>query len=448
MESAIWQGAPAVRDLALLIMLLTLAGLVWRIPWLGVLALAFLGYMHPQGYAEGFLQGAPLFAAFFALTLLALAFRQQEPWGRWFAGRLWLLRDWRVLVLIGFWLFTALTSSMALAPAAAWPKWIEFTKVVAAVGLMLLLIDDRRKLEALLLVIALAIGLVAVKGGYWALIHGAQERVYGSPSGHFYDNNAFAVANLMALPLLFHFWTTVNHRAARWLFGLMMVFSVIAVLSSWSRGGLLGLAATTLVLSLTGRRRAVAVSLLAGLALAVVALMPGAWMERMETITTPTQEGSAQSRLVYWETGLRLGAARPMMGWGFKSAYPLTERAEWHSSYVQVFAEHGVPGTLLWLSLLLGSIGLLARDVLRRRSERIDREGTALARALLASLVGYSVGGAFLSIAYWDILFQLIAVSVVLTRIGPGGQLDGADPKRQFSLQTGRIPMRQASETP
>ena len=204
-----------MRDLALLIMLLTLAGLVWRTPWLGVLALAFLGYMHPQGYAEGFLQGAPLFAAFFALTLSALAFRQQEPWGRWFAGRLWLLQDWRVLVLIGFWLFTALTSSMALAPAAAWPKWIEFTKVVAAVGLMLLLIDDRRKLDALLLVIALAIGLVAVKGGYWALIHGAQERVYGSPSGHFYDNNAFAVANLMALPLLFYFLTTVNHRAVR-----------------------------------------------------------------------------------------------------------------------------------------------------------------------------------------------------------------------------------------
>ena len=412
-----------MRDFALLIMLLTLAGLVWRTPWLGVLALAFIGYMHPQGYAEGFLQGARLFAACFLLTVVAFVVKQREPWGQWLRDRLGLFRDWRLLAMIALWAWAAVTSYMALIPADAWRHWVEFTKVFATVGLTLLLIDDRRKLEALLLIIALAIGLVAVKGGYWALIHGAQDRVYGSPAGHFHDNNHFAVANLMAVPLLLYFWSATEGRAVRWLLGIVVAFGLIAVLSSWSRGGLLGLGATLLALAITSRRRGAVLTLLAGMAVAAVVLMPESWLERMQTITTPTEEASARGRLEFWRFGLELGAKRPLWGWGFGSDIPLTERAEWHSSYVQMFAEQGAPGSLLWLGLLGGTFFLLGRSILgRRRTAQADPQKAALSRALMASFVAYGVCGVFLGISYWDIFFHLIGVSVLVDRlpIGPG----------------------------
>lgn len=402
-----------MRDLALLIMLLTMAGLVIRTPWLGVLVLAFLGYLSPQGYAEGLLQDAPLFLIFFVLTVVAYPLRQPDPWGLWLRQRLALLRDWRVPTLLGLWLLTAITSYTALIPAVAWSEWITFSKTMATVALTLLLIDDRRKLDALLLVIALSIGLVALKGGYWALIHGAQDRVYGSPGGHFYDNNHFAVANLMALPLLYYFWATVRVRPARWLLAAVMAFSVLAVLSSWSRGGLLGLAALGLALAVGSQRRPAVLLVAGGVLFAAVALMPTAWLERMQTIATPTQEGSALNRLEFWETGLKLGARSPLVGWGFGSAVPLTERAEWHSAYVQWFAEHGVTGFALWAGLLFGSIGVLAWQACRlRRADRRSDQG-ALCAALATSLLAYSFSGAFLSVGYWGLLFQLVAAGAL-----------------------------------
>jgi probable O-glycosylation ligase (exosortase A-associated) len=259
--------------------------------------------------------------------------------------------------------------------------------------------------------------LVAVKGGYWALIHGAQDRVHGSPAGHFADNNHFAVANLMALPLLFYFMSGTRNQAIRWLLGITIGFGLVAVLSSWSRGGLLALAATAIVLSSTSRRRWSAMAVAGSLGLAAVALMPDAWLARMETIASAGKEASAGSRLTYWEIGLEAGAERPLWGWGFDSYAVLTGGAEWHSSYVQVFAEHGLPGSALWLSLLLGSILLLARDVLRPRADPLHPELPALSRALLASLIAFAVGGAFLGIAYWDILYHLIAIAVLLRKI-------------------------------
>ncbi len=45
----------------------------------------------------------------------------------------------------------------------------------------------------------------------------------------------------MAIPLLFYFSSTAKNRAIRWLLWVFIAFGLIAVLSSWSRGGLIAL---------------------------------------------------------------------------------------------------------------------------------------------------------------------------------------------------------------
>ena len=86
-----------------------------------------------------------------------------------------------------------------------------------------------------------------------------------------------------------------------------------------------------------------------------------------------------------------------------------------HSIYFEVLGHHGFPGLLLFIT-----IGLLAY----RAGSRIIRyskndngqlawEGN-LAAMLQVSLVGYLTGGAFLSLSYYDLYYQMIAILALL----------------------------------
>ncbi len=145
---------------------------------------------------------------------------------------------------------------------------------------------------------------------------------------------------------------------------------------SGSRGGLVGAGAGALVLSLLlwreGRRReAVAASSILLVAASLgVAAAPSRFLseERLDT---------ASVRLGIWKGALRMGADRALLGagaGGFQVAFPpyrsavearITTRdnaggypevEDAHSSWVQSFAEGGIPGALAWLALAAMSL--------------------------------------------------------------------------------------------
>ena len=110
--------------------------------------------------------------------------------------------DWRVLGLATLWLYFLFTTYHAKVEWAAWPRFAEITKIFLSLGLTLVLIDTRQKLFFLIVAIATSFALVTLKGGYWAVMTGFADRVYGPPDSQYYDNNLFAVAVVMNIPLL------------------------------------------------------------------------------------------------------------------------------------------------------------------------------------------------------------------------------------------------------
>ena len=56
--------------------------------------------------------------------------------------------------------------------------------------------------KGLIATIAASFALVTIKGGYWAVMTGFADRVYGPPNSQYYDNNLFAIAVIMNIPLL------------------------------------------------------------------------------------------------------------------------------------------------------------------------------------------------------------------------------------------------------
>lgn len=414
-----------MRDLTLLVMLVALAWSAWRQPWVGLLGLVFVGVMHPQGYATGFMQGFPAYAALLAMVSLSAGwhFFRQRSWPR-------LSWDWRLAGLALLWAQLTLSTALGINPWAAWPRLLEVSKILPLVLLVLLLIDTRQKLTWMLLTIALSLAVVMLKGGYWAFITGFHDRVYGPPGSQYGGNNEFAVATAMAIPLLALWYRETESKALRWLLVCLMVLGFISALSSWSRGGLLSISVVAMLLVWHSRRKWLAIPLLlAGVALAYVSL-PEAWFARMQTIGAPELEGSAATRLQLWRLGWDYALQHPWLGGGFGGwiylSLPTGGHRVWHSAYIDMLVEHGFPGLILWGGLLLGSVASLTRLIARKR--RTPGPGLADHAAMLrASILAYMAGAAFLSIAYWELLYLLLASAILVRRIARTELAEAAD---------------------
>lgn len=403
-------------------MLLALGWASFRRPWMGLLALVFVGVMHPQGYVSGFMQGFPAYFALLVVVALSAGWQL-------FRGRAWppLFWDWRLAGLALLWGQFVLTTALGINPWAGWPRLMEVSKILPLILLVLLLIDTRVKLNWLLMTVGLSLAAVILKGGYWAFITGFHDRVYGPPGSQYAGNNEFAVATAMAIPLLALWYREADSKALRWIVAILIALGFASALSSWSRGGLLSISVVALLLVWHSRRKWLAIPLLLMVVGLAVVGLSDEWVARMQTMAAPELEASAATRLELWRLGWDYALQHPWFGGGFGGwiylTLPVGASRAWHSAYIEIVAEHGFPGLVLWGSLVLGSA--VSLSVLIARNRRWQLPGlTDRAAMLRASLAAYLVGAAFLSIAYWELLYLLLACAILISRFAKVARID------------------------
>jgi len=393
-----------MRDIAVLLFLIACIGASLRRAWYGVLALAVFSYLSPHTYCWGFMRAIPAYKILIAAVFLSFLNdpdRQRIP------------KDWRIPTFFFLWAYFFFTTLFATNPDWAWLKLEEVSKVYAPFILTLTLINTRKKLFALTCTIAASIGIVAVKGGIWSILHGFHYRVYGPPFTNYYDNNDFAVATNVALPLLILWMREAKGVWTRRALMVAIPLCICSALASWSRGGLLSLSATLAFLIWNSKRKWLAVPLLIVGIYLVTPMLPKEWFARMHTIQTYQQDASAQGRLEAWRDGIQWAQHHPFTGCGFEGWRYVTQR-DWHSSYVQILAEHGFIAFAIWFSLLLGTFVSLTRlpRLTRHVSEMRWVENYAL--MIRASLVAYAAGTAFLGLSYWDLFYHIVFLAVLL----------------------------------
>lgn len=156
----------------------------------------------------------------------------------------------------------------------------------------------------------------------------------------------------------------------------------------------------------------------------LLALMPSKWFDRMDTINEYQEDASAMGRVNAWKMATNLASDR-VTGGGFEiydagvfaryAPNPQDIHAA-HSIYFQVLGEHGFPGLALYLALGI-TTWRSASAIVRHSLPYADLKWAAdLARMIQVSLLGFAVGGAFLSLAYFDVPYYLMA-AVVATRV-------------------------------
>jgi O-antigen ligase len=213
---------------------------------------------------------------------------------------------------------------------------------------------------------------------------------------------------------------------------------VIGFVRSGSRGGLIALAVVAAfivvrysAIPLRWRLRATALG-----AVVLLAVASDQYWQQMATILSDTDYNQTEEsgRLQIWRRGVGYMMGQPVFGVGpgnFQVAEgtlsPFAERQQYgigvrwnaaHNSFIQVGAELGIPGLALFVALIATAFLALRRS--DRRERALIEQGCAgspVTPALTAALLGFVVGSVFLSLAYAEMLYTLLALATGLEKV-------------------------------
>jgi putative inorganic carbon (HCO3(-)) transporter len=227
----------------------------------------------------------------------------------------------------------------------------------------------------------------------------------------------------------------------------------LIILLTQSRGALIALVATGLIFFVTQARgkRLKTLLIAAVVAVMILPLVPSSAWQRFSglskltntaTIAEADPEGSADARYNIWRVARQIIAENPATGIGL-GAYSLAHATytgrmlvppaargfrDTHSTYLNVAAETGIPGLILFLAMIVTVAG--GAEITRRRAV-----GTARARQLFAlelGLLAFLMHGIFGSLAKLSFLYIQLATLWALTEVT----------RRELAATVAAAPMR------
>lgn len=414
-----------MRDAVLIAVLLAALPLALRFTWAAVLLWTWISLMNPHKLAYGFVATAPIAALAAAAALLTLLYNRNR---------------WRnllqpvVLALLLWVAWMGITTLLAFNPEASTLQLGKVLKIQLMTLVAMVALTERRHIDWFVWANVLSIGFYGFKGGLFTIATGGVYHVWGPPGGFIEGNNELALALVVVLPLMNYLRLQSPRRLLRAALLGLMALSVVAIAGSQSRGALLALLAMGAMLWLRSHHK-----LLTGLAMGlasftVLALMPESWEQRMHSIQSYEADGSAMGRINAWLTTLNIARER-LSGGGFEIYTPeiyaryAPDPANVlvaHSIYFSVLGEHGYFGLGLFLLVWVLALRLSARIAARAQAHAELRWARELALMCQVALVGYAVGGAFLSLAYFDLPYNLVVMLVCTRALVPQRRPAGA----------------------
>nr|WP_295080134.1 putative O-glycosylation ligase, exosortase A system-associated [uncultured Roseateles sp.] len=413
-----------MRDLVLGAVLLWLIVKAFKHPWIGIIGWTWISIMNPHTYSWR-LSELPVAAAMAGSTLIGIFLTKDKI--TYFVSR-----ESGVLMLFMLWMCITLPFSVYF--DRSFDLWSRVMKIDFMILVAMLVLHSKRHIMALAWTLVASIGFYGVKGGIFTFATGGSYRVWGPEGSYIEGNNEVALALIMVIPLI-RFLQMQLPAASKWAsrgLALAMLLCAASALGSQSRGALLAIAAMTLVLWWRGKHKLEMGLVFLVLGVALIIFMPDSWTERMSTIKTYDQDTSAGGRINAWWMAFNL-ASHNFFGGGFMVSSaalfalyapdPNDVHAA-HSIYFMVLGEHGFVGLFLFLLLwffVWRSAGRLYRH---QSSSPEDRWMSDLGAMCQVSLVGYFVGGAFLSLSYYDLPYNILILVVLTCRLMDGKAKD------------------------
>lgn len=402
-----------MRDIAITLIVITGCLYSLKKPYIGVLLWSWLSYMNPHRLAYGFAYNMP-FAQITAVVLITSMLFSKEKQKIPFTP---ITVTWISLIL-----FMGVTTLFAYYKEQAMSQYINIIKIQLVVFLTMALITDFEKLRHLIWVIVISIGYFSVKGGFFTILTAGSHKVWGPEGSFIEDNNALAVAILMVISLMFFLYKTSNKKIIKNGLLIAIILSFFCVLGSQSRGAFLAITVVGFNFWLASNNKMFSGLIIALFSAVLLAFMPETWYKRMSTINTYEEDSSAMGRINAWEYAFN-AANHNFLGMGLDNwsletfamyAPDPTYYQAAHSIYFSILGDHGWIGLFIYLLLFFLAYKKL-NEIIKKTKQGLQlQQINILARMLKIGLIAYMVGGAFLSIAYFDLPWCFICMSILL----------------------------------
>jgi len=407
-----------MRDLIVFLFVMAMMPTAFRRPYLGMLLFSWLAYMRPQDLCWGFARTMRL-SFFVSIAMLAGWWAHEQgrrPFTRW---------EPRTRLMVVLMALIAISYVQAKVQDEYTNRYFfEYCKIIVIALFTVGQCDTKERLRGMFWVIALSLGFYGVKNGMIGVLRGGGQIIRG-PGGMLEDNNDFALALVMNVPLLWYLGIGEGKEWVRKATLAAVGLTVVTVLLTHSRGAFLALSFTALWIAWRSGKLARALGVLLLLAGLFPFVAPADILERLASIGN-TEESSANARLTAWATALEMIKDNPIWGVGMRnfqpsypeySVVPLSEDDHTyvaHNSYFQIWAESGTLAFLVYLGVLASVFVSLGR-VYRRCRRRPDMQWAAnYARMMEATTVGFAVGAFFLNRGHFDLFYHWLALVAAL----------------------------------
>lgn len=440
-----------MRDILVTLIVFGSLYFIIRKPWVGAVMWVWISVMNPHSQGWGFARSFP-FAQIIALVTVAAFMLDKEK------RRLPMTAVSVLFIMFMAWM--CVTSVFAIHDDQISGQLIKVAKIVGMTLVVLLLLQAREHVQAIIWTIVVSVGYYGVKGGVFTIRTGGTERVWG-PAGTFIEgNNEVALAFVMVIPLMYYLYLNLHKSWHRYAMLAAMLLCALASLGSYSRGAFLAIAAMVGFLWLKSRQKVRLGLLIAISAPILLAAMPSKYFDRMDTINSYEEDASAMGRINAWRMAFNLANDR-VTGGGFEiydsyvfSLYaPIPQDVHAaHSIYFQVLGEHGWFGLLIYLALMFAT-WRTGSAIVRIAGNRPELKWAVdMATMCQVSLIGFWVGGAFLSLAYFDVPYYvmvvLVAVKVIVEKeVNPAGNALTI-PRRERLRTRKALTQRDGSDAP
>ncbi|NHZ43591.1 putative O-glycosylation ligase, exosortase A system-associated [Massilia aquatica] len=400
-----------MRDLIITLVVFGSLPFILKRPYIGVLMWVWISVMNPHRLSWGFAYSFPFAAIIAGVTLIGLLVTRDPKK---------LPMTPIVLTLMVFCLWMGITTIFSMWPDESVVMLNRVSKIFLMTFATIMLIKTRRQIELLIWTLVGSLAYYGVKGGIFTVATGGSSIVWGPQGSYIEGNNEVALAFITIIPVMCFLYTILKNKWARRAMAASIILCAFAALGSYSRGALVGIGAMLFFLWLKSPKKVVLGALMVLMVPIAITFMPDKWTSRMETINTYKEDSSAMGRINAWYMAYNMAKDRPLGG-GFeiynRTAFELyapvpDDVHAAHSIYFQALGEHGFIGLGIYLVLAFLT-WRKAAWIVRTTAKREDLAWAGdLARMIQVSLLGFGVGGAFLSLLYYDVPYYLMAAVV------------------------------------
>jgi probable O-glycosylation ligase (exosortase A-associated) len=410
-----------VRDIVLILATLGFLPLCFRYPAIGAICWVWFSIMNPHRQVYGIALGQQFNLVIAAVTLLGWLISSERK--RW-------TPDLMPKVLLLFVLWTTFNSFFAIFPDYSWVYWDRTVRTLALVFLVFFVATTKARIHGLVWILVLSIGYYSVKGGLFTIATGGNFIVLGPPDSILGDNNQMALGAVMVLPLINYLRIHTEKRILRLGLGAAIFLQIIMVLGSHSRGAAVALAVAFGTFCLTTRRKIGYIVIGGTVLIAALSLMPASYFSRLDTISGSISEKSSdtsfQGRVEAWHVATGVAVDQFPFGAGFNAPQlpaifhryePEAPIHAAHSIYFQILGEQGFIGLAIYLLILFLALWN-TRVIIRQTRDRPELLWAYdLVSMMRIALVSFYVGGAALSMAYFDGFLLVIALLSALREL-------------------------------